>query len=382
MKRLDPERLKRTVLEGLRSDFENYNFGGAAITVAQEGRVLLDERIGYKDVTTREPLRGGEMFRLASMTKPITGAAFLKARELGYFDMEDKVSEYFPEIAKMRVGGLEEGRVVSLGKPKRDILMYHLLSHQSGFMAASPVCSAEEDMIPLSAYETNETLVDYCLKNTRLTFEPAEAVGYCTTIPFDVVAVIIERKSGKRYGEFLRDELFAPLGIKDITFNPTEEQWARTVTMCDRAYGGGIVGIDMGRHIFEQYPLTLHAAGCGLLGSAEDYFRFAEMLRQGGELDGARVLSEDSVRLLRTPLVSPEIMPGGHRWSLGCRVITGHPTLPDGCFGWSGAYGTHFWIDRENDITALLMRNMRWHDTHGAGSIGVRLEKEVMSCLE
>lgn len=381
MRKLNEKKLHELVLNGLDCDIRECKTAGSAIIVAQSGKVLLDVRRGYKNYDTGEMLSGGEMFRLASMTKPVAGVAFLKAVELGYFAPDDLLSDYFPEVKEMKLAKLEDGKVIPTEAPKNPIKMYHLLSHQSGFMSTNPIETVQYATYPFEAHTSIETIVNYTLKNTCLTFDPSTAVGYATSIPFDAMALIIERKSDLRYGEFLDKYIFSPLGIKDITFRPTEEQWERCVMMHDRALGPGLVTVNMGRNIFERHPLTYEAAGAGLMGSIEDYFIFAEMLRGRGEYRGVRIVKDDTFSLLNTPHVTKDIMQSNALWGLGVRVMAGDDVLPDGAFGWSGAYGTHFWVDPTNDITAVYMRNMRWYDTHGCGSMGRRFEKNVMEAL-
>ena len=382
MRKLNQNKLRELVMSRIDCDIKLCNTANAAVIVAQGGRVLLDERRGYKNFDTGEKLSGGEMFRLASMTKPVAGVAFMKAVELGYFAPDDPLSDYIPEVKDMQLGKLQDGNVIPIGAPTSPIKMYHLLSHQSGFMASSPIETAQYSAYPKEAHESIETIVNYTLKNTCLTFEPAKAVGYATSIPFDAMALIIERKSGLTYGEFLDKHIFSPLGIKDITFHPTEDQWKRCVAMHDKAVGRGFVTVNMGKNIFERHPLTYEAAGAGLMGSAEDYFVFAEMLRCRGRYRGAEIVSEDTFRLMEKPYVTKEIMQSPSLWGLGVRVAVDEPYLPAGAFGWSGAYGTHFWVDPENDVTAVYMRNMRWHDTHGCGTIGREFEKSVALSFE
>ena len=382
MRRLNRDLLYKNVTSRIFSDINNCNTASAAVIVAQGGEVLLNERFGYKNFDTGEKLSGGEMYRLASMTKPILGVAFLKALELGYFKADDELSDYIPEVKDMMLGKLEGGKVVADGAPRNGIKLYQLPSHQSGFMASNALESTQYALYPKEAHTSIETMVNYTVKNTYLTFEPGTAVGYATSLPFDAIALIIERKSGLSYGEFLDKYIFSPLGIKDITFHPTKEQWSRCVMMHDRAIGPGLVTVNMGDYIFEKHPLSYEAAGAGLMGSIEDYFIFAEMLRCKGNYRGTEIVSEKVFSLLPTPLVTKEIMAGEYLWGLGVRVSAGDKNLPDGAFGWSGAYGTHFWVDPENDITAIYMRNMRWHDTHGCGSIGRAFERAVMESME
>ena len=383
MRNVNKSLLYDNVMRSINSDIELSNIAGAAVIVAQHGEIILDERVGYKDIRTKEALSRGTIFRLASMTKPVTGFAFLLGIERGWFKYDDRLADHFPEFAEMMVGRIENGAVIPDHKPKNDILLYQLLSHSSGFMCNSPITEIQKAALPHSVYKNAKTKIDACLKDC-LAFEPGEGYGYAQSAPYDVVALLIEKYSGMSYADFLDEYLFKPLGIKDVTYRPTEEQWSRFITMHDRTANAGMVTVDMGRSIFEGNPLEYTAAGAGLCGSIEDYFKFADMLRRGGEYDGGRLVSPETFALYAKPCVDMKYMGVGaqNSWGLGVRVTVGHNTLPDGSFGWSGAYGTHFFIDKEHDITAVYMKNNRWHDSHGAGKTGARFEIDVLSSLE
>lgn len=387
MKKLDKNLLYKNVLSSIESDLENANIAGAAVMVAQHGEILLDERLGYSNGMSKTLLKRNSIFRLASMTKPVTAIAALIGVEKGWFSLDDKVSDHFPEFANLYIGRLENGKVIPDRKPKRDVVLQQLLSHNNGFMAGgdgAELYLPQENAMPLSAFETNKAAVDYCLKNTCLTFEPYYETGYSGYFAFDIIGLLIERHSGMKYADFIQKNIFEPLGIKDITYTPTQEQWERIVCMSDRTVGRGIVNVDMGEHTFENFPLSYTCAGAGLVGSIEDYFKFAEMLRQGGSYNGIRIVSPEIFPLLYKKYVPMEYMPEGsaHSWGLGVRVALGDKNLPDGSYGWSGAYGTHFWIDPENDITAIYMKNNRWHDSHGGGSTAMQFEADVSSSFK
>ena len=383
MRRLSKKLLYNNVISGIERDINSSVIGGAAVLVAQGGEILLDEARGYSNVMTGEPLKRDSVFRLASMTKPVTAVAALIAVERGWFGLYDRITDYFPEFSDIYVGRIENSEVVPDHKPAEDIRIYNFLTHTSGFMASGELYSLYEAKMPKSAYLSNEAAVRYCIENNCLTLEPVSRMSYCGYQAYDVVALLIERFSGMKYADFVKEEIFAPLGIRDITYHPSEELWARTVTMCDRAVSG-MVSVDMGRHTFEDFPLTYTCAGAGLVGTIGDYHIFAEMLRGRGEYGGVRILKRETFDLLDKPYVPLDIMGEGAftSWGLGVRVRMCDPVLPKGCFGWSGAYGTHFWVDPENDIVAIYMKNTRWHDSHGAGKTGRAFERAVYSSFQ
>lgn len=357
MQKLNKKSLREKVLSTLQYDLENANIAGASVIVAQNGEVLLDKQVGYSNILTKTPLRQNNIFRLASMTKPITAVAFLIGVENGWFSPNDKVSKHFPEFADLYIGRLENGLVVPDRKPRREVILQQLLSHNNGFMASSPLYLPQEELMPKEVFKNNKSAVQYCLNHTCLTFDPYYNVGYSGYFAFDLIALLIERCSGIPYAEFLEKNIFKPLGITDITYNPTKEQWSRVVCMADRTIGKGIVNVDMGEHTFEGFPLSYTCAGAGLVGSITDYFKFAEMLRCGGRLNGTEIVSPEIFPLLYKKYIPKKYMPKTDKfsWGLGVRVTDGDPNLPDGCFGWSGAYGTYFWIDPQNQITAIYI---------------------------
>jgi CubicO group peptidase (beta-lactamase class C family) len=173
----------------------------------------------------------------------------------------------------------------------------------------------------------------------------------------------------------------------NTTFIPTEEQWSRFIVMHSRREedGHGISedGATQPSCIFENFPITWFSGGAGLCSTLPDYVRFAEMLVNFGRLpDGTQLVPEELIREMGTPWVPFEVMPAWERWGLGVRVITDERHwLPVTTFGWSGAYGSHFWVDPVNKITAVYMKNSRYDG--GAGSqTSIHFEQDVYACLE
>ena len=382
MRKLDKTLLEKKVVGRIIRDIDEANIAGARVIVAQGGEILLDGAYGYSDITAGVPLRSGAMFRLASITKPVAGFAFLLGMQKGYFGYNDLLSEHMPEFSELYVGRVENGKAVPDHPAKNPIRIHMLLSHSSGFACSSEVETVMAEAAPRSAYASRRAYIDYALSGP-LGFEPGEGYGYSQTAAFDVVAQLIEKYSGMPYHEFVNKNVFEPLGIKDITYFPTEEQWARTVAVSDRLFGGKMISYHIGKTIFEGFPLEYAAAGAGLLGSAEDYFKFAEMLRCRGEYRGVRLVDEELFSLYTRHSADIKYRGAGAdgTWGLGVYVRVDGARLPAGSFGWSGAYGTHFFVDPENDITAIYMKNNRWHDSHGAGRTGANFEIDVTASL-
>ena len=383
MRKLNKERLEKILRDRLKEQMEWYQVSAADILVLQDGQEVCSIREGYQNWNTKEPLRPDAMFRLASMTKPVTGVATLIALDKGYFKLTDKVEDYLPEFADMHIGKIENDELVIGEKNPTPLQIWHLLAHFNGIMNQTPVGRAVTAAAPKASYASRDTMIAYAATQP-LSFAPETEASYTTTVTFDIVAKIIEQKSGMTYPEFLQTYIFDPLGIKDLTYCPTEEQWERMIAPTDQLGALDFATVDLGRHTFEGYPLSYAGAGAGLAGTMAAYTVFAEMLQNGGEYNGVRIFSKERMKDLTTPYV-PRGLPGRGRsssWGLGVRVVDTEIVLPIGSFGWSGAYGTHFWVDPVNKITAIYLRSSRWYDSHGGGNISIQFEKDVMAALE
>ena len=189
---------------------------------------------------------------------------------------------------------------------------------------------------------------------------------------------IIEKITKTDYLHFLQQEIFEPCEMVNTTFIPSHEQWKQIIAMHNKIDGNNSVAKMKENCVFVEYPCTHYLGGAGLVSTLDDYSKFAKMLLNKGKTPKKQILSEETFRLLHTPFVSEEIMPSNERWGLGVRVIVkeSYKTLPVGTFGWSGAYGSHFWVDPTNKVAAVFMKNSLFDG--GAGNESARnFEKAV-----
>ena len=383
MKTLDPVKLNSVLGGWFDGHLANATLAGGEILVLQHGERLCHLAKGVADVRTGKPIEPNAMYRLASMTKPITGLAAMIAIQNGWFRLDDEVRRHLPEFGGMDVAAMRDGEIVRDHKAHSELRVYQLLCHTNGILAGTDIGCKLEAMAPKSAYRSIGDMLAYA-SSQPLAFDPGERAAYSGYAAFDAVARIIEQKAGMRFSEFLQKSIFDPLGIHDITFHPTKEQWRRMVGMHDRTVSGRLADVDMPEGtVFEGFDPEYECAGAGLAGCIEDYAKIAQLLCNGGSFGGVAIVTPDMIDELAKPRV-PDGIPGrspNDSWGLGVRVKVHGDWLPEGVFGWSGAYGTHFWVDRRNGIVAILMRNMRWHDTHGAGTLGVEFERNVMRCI-
>lgn len=344
---------------------------GCHIIVRQNGKSLLDKTYGFSSAEGKE-LGRDATYRIASMTKPITSAALLIEHESGRLNIYDDVSEYLPDFDNMLVK-TEAGNVPAEHKIK----VYMLVSHTSGI----DTVLVESDDNPIPRIERNlENITEYTA-GIPLVYDPGSSQFYNTT-GFDIAARIIEKTSGMKYSEYLKTYIFDKLGMKDTTFAPSEDQWDRMVAIHDMKNRKAVDLPSDRITVIDGYSVGYCAAGCALISTAEDYSRFAEMLLNRGKAsDGTQVMSEESVKMMSTPVVGDDVMPGNQKWGLGVRVITDNSyVLPCGSFGWSGKYGSHFWIDPVNNITAVYMKNSAYDGGAGCRT-GNEFEKDVMKSI-
>ena len=315
---------------------------GAVTLVVTGDRILHFDVAGKADMVGDLPMRLDTIFWIASMTKPITGAAIVMLHEEGKLSIHDPVGKYIPELAGLKTAD---------GKPAT-VTLKHLLTHTSGLAEA-----------PAGTEKTAKTLAELMpLYAARpLGFEPGSQWRYCQS-GINTLARIVEVVSKQSFTEFLDTRLFGPLGMKDTTFYLSAEQLPR-LTKAYRHENGKATESPisiLGGHsptYRDRYP----AANGGLFSTAMDYARFCQMLINEGELDGRRYMKPESVRLMRD-IHSGDVKTGfteGNGWGLGCCVIRQPQgvteALSPGSFGHGGAYGTQAWIDPVKKRAYILM---------------------------
>ncbi len=390
MRYLNPEKLTAILDERAASDLASCRIGGIGICVKQGGKTLYKKYHGKKSYATGEALteaNGDEtLFRLASMSKPITGAAALIQVSRGLLDLDEPVEKYLPDFAEFDIGELDaEGNIVITGKARHKMTLRILLNHTNG-LGCMPVGDKQFNAMTAEDRQDIAHVVD-CIGRSVLAFEPTEGQMYSAVWAFDVVARLIEMTSGLDYATFLQKNIFEPCGMVNTTFAPTPDQWARMIVMHNRVEADGVVrSVDrpmIPGCVFENFPVTWFSGGAGLASTLPDYVKFAEMLCRGGVTeDGVRILPAELVREMGTTVIPEHVMPAWERWGVGVRVIMPcHGWMPADCFGWSGAYGTHFWVDPHNDITVTLMRNSGFDGGAGAATAN-QLEQDVYAALE
>jgi CubicO group peptidase (beta-lactamase class C family) len=359
---LSSERLGR-IHEAIQRHIEAGDITGAVTLVARRGRIAHFEAHGLMDLDAETPMRKDAVFRLMSMTKPVTATAVLMMLEEGKIRLGDRVSTFLPEFAEMSVVAGAPGDDAGSGAAdpalvpaEREITIRDLLTHTSGI-----VRNAERT--------PDDSLATYVpkLAQVPLAFQPGADWQYSGLAGPDVLARIVEIVSGQPYDAFVRSRIFDPLGMHDTMYFPSEEQRPRLVTLYRLTPQGFEKDPDPDRISSKVY----FSGGAGLVSTAHDYVQFAQMLANGGELNGKRLLSPRSVELMSSNHVGgmfngklrfPE---RGFGFGLQVAVLEDNVAagwrLPNGSFGWFGAYGTQVWINpREELVTLLMIQNLNY----------------------
>lgn len=332
-----------SVQAAVKSALADKDVAGAVTLVVSPEAILHLDAAGKSDLAANRDLRPDDIFWIASMTKPVTGAAIMVLADEGKLSIDDPVAKHLPEFAKLE---LADGRPAN-------ITIRHLLTHTSGMGDISGdearACETLAEAIPL-----------YVSK--PVAFEPGSKWAYCQS-SINTAGRIVEVLSGLSFDQFCQERLFGPLGMKDTTFYLSEEQLPRLAKSYERTADGQLKEtanwILLGKTPTsrDRFP----AANGGLFSTAPDYARFCQMILNGGELEGRRYLSANAVRTMTTPQagdVSTGFTPG-NTWGLGWCVVR-EPQGPSGAlsagsFGHGGAFGTQAWIDPQRKLAYVLM---------------------------
>ncbi len=372
---MSAERLQR-IHQVVGRAMESKAISGAVTAVARKGQVTHFEAHGVMDLESKRAMARETIFPIASMSKPITGVAILMLVEEGKIRLTDPVSRFVPEFKDTKVAILKAGGRTSSptapGQPPRapeiytvpaarEITVRDLLTHTSG-LASGGAGSREASRV--APRRTTESLATYIptLGVAPLDFQPGSEWAYSALAGIEVLGRIVEVASGLTFDQFLRQRLFEPLGMKDTAFYPAADRTPRVVTLYERT-PSGLGRIDVPGWLATR---TLFSGGGGLWSTAEDYLQFAQMLVNGGELNGRRILAPRTVERMASnhvgDLFSSSGRTGGREgmgFGLTVEVVLDAVAASDprstGSFGWGGAFGTNFWVDPKEDLVGVLM---------------------------
>ena len=345
MKILDISKLKSRIEERSMGDISSGRVGGIVLAVNQNGKTVYENTFGAA--------KKDSLFRIASMTKPITATAALILVEKGLLSLDDTVEKYFPSWVDLPIVKMDGDKLKTVGKASVKPTVLNILNHTSG-IGGGDIGVIQHNAMSKEEKADLYRAVEYYAR-AGIQFEPGTEALYSGTASFSVLTAIIEKITDMKYGDFLKKNIFDRLGMSDTSFDP---DWERVVEMHDYADGKAAKGNTNEGCVFEDFPTSHQLGGAGLTSTVDDYCKFAEMLLNRG----AGIISPESVRLMSTPSVPYSVQKRNKRWGLSVKVVSdeSYQSLPVGAFGWSGAYGTHFWVDPANKITAVYMKNSQY----------------------
>ncbi|HVS13408.1 MAG TPA: serine hydrolase domain-containing protein [Thermoanaerobaculia bacterium] len=346
---------------------------GLVVLVARRGKVVHLESFGQRDAAAGAPMTSDTIFRIASMTKPIASVALMMLWEEGRFQLRDPVAKFLPEFADPVIAvppdPLEyHGQPTRTVAARNPITIQHLLTHTAGLANnyRGPTRDAYVEMrreLPAGA-----TVADMVkeLAKVPLDFEPGTAWEYGPGT--DVVGLLVEVLSGQRLDQFLEEKIFRPLGMTDTHFYLPPEKLPRFAALY-RPDENGRIALAEAPDASSRYlrtPQTYFSGAGGLVSTAADYFRFHQMMLNGGELDGVRILGRKTVELMtanHTGDLGIWLRGPGYGFGLGYSVVLdqGASGMPasEGAYSWGGAFCTSFWVDPEEDLIGILMTQIR-----------------------
>ena len=360
--------IERSRLDAVAADIQARidanKLSGAVVMIAQDGEIQMTQSLGYQNVEDQVPMRDDTIFRIFSMTKPITGTALMMLYDEGKFTLDDAVEKHLPELAGMEVFVSQNDDGSWVTEPAdHPMTVRELMSHTGGLLytpplSQGPIANAyfQAGIMNTPNYTLAESIP--ALGDIPLDYQPGTQWVY--SISVDVQGYLIEKLSGKTFDVFLQERLFDPLGMVDTGFYVKSDNASRLSRQYNPGQNGTLTRTDNGSFL---NPPKFLSGGGGLTSTAADYMKFAQMHLNGGELNGKRILSEEAVQLMRNNQL-PDAVPNigqpypGNVFGLDFAIVSdsaAYQGAPVGTHWWWGIAGSWFWIDPVENVVFIGM---------------------------
>ena len=379
---LDAGRLERITDHIQRNYIGPKKIAGCQIAVARHGHIAYLKSFGMMDIERNKPTADDTIYRIYSMTKPITSVALMTLYEQGYFQLNDPVSRYVPSWKNHRVWVSGEGADMVTEAPTRPVTFRDVLSHAAGltYGGGLPGVGVQHPIdniyraLKIRSSGTTDTMVEFMdkLSQVPLRYQPGQAWMY--SLATDVCGALVEIISGKPFAQYLQDVIFGPLGMIDTSFFVAPDKQDRFAANYERGPDKKLKLLDDPATSAYIKDPAFKSGGGGLTGTTADYMRFCEMLRRGGELDGHRILGPRTLEIMHMNHLAggkdlTQVAIGGFSetanegvgFGLGFASTMGQVEtggLGTGDYYWGGAASTIFWVDPKEDLTLVFMTQM------------------------
>jgi len=370
---LSPEGLA-AVDAAVQGQIDRGELAGAVTLVARHGRLTHFNALGLKDIATGEPMATDALFRIYSMTKPVTAVAMMILYDRGLWSPDDPIAKHLPEFAGVQVfAALDDQGQPRLEAPEHAPTLRELMTHTAGLSYGFNPEDPVDKLYQAAHVWSSASLAEMSAKLAKLPLAYQPGTKWLYSLSMDLQGAVIERLSGQSLPDFMQEHLFGPLGMVDTAFHLPPDKRARLAS----GYRQSRSGLKPEKPMLFDHaePPALASGGGGLISTAIDYARFAQMLLNRGELGGVRIISREAATLMMTNQLTDEMMAAGY--GVGAQAIrpgfgygfngvvftdpeaAGIP-VGRGTYHWDGAWGTWFWVDHENDLiyVGLIQRGL------------------------
>lgn len=360
--------VKARIDSTLKSFVDSGRIAGVSALIFEKKREVYFNAFGYADREAKVPMDRNTIVRIYSMTKPVTGVALMKLYEKGAFQLDDPISKYAPEFADMKVfKGVDAAGNIITEPAQRPVTIRDITRHTAGFAAGTDIPGLRELVRKTDPMNQNTTLSEMAkrLATLPLAFQPGTQWSYGISV--DVQAYLVERISGKPFDQFIKENIFNPLGMTNTRYVVPEADQTKFAATYRRNSDGTLNRLPTDSNDFNAKDWPLKPGGSGLTSTVDDYMKFAQMLVNKGTLGKATILKPETVQLMATNHLSDTItqrmwLPSKGQVGFGVdfAVRLRPPSTADenhgpvGEFFWDGAASTLFWVDPVNDLTAVL----------------------------
>ena len=365
---LSEPRLDRLTI-AMEAYVDDGRLAGAVVLVARRGRVVYLQSFGRRDIESDSPMADDSIFRIASQTKAIISTGVMVLQEEGRLLISDPVGRYLPEFARTQVAVANDGGGYEVVDARGQITICQLLTHTSGVSYGNGPASDRWESAGIQGWyfaDREEPVRDTIARIAVLPFDAHPGDQWIYGYSIDILGALIEAVSGQPLDEFLRTRILDPLGMEDTHFYLPFDKRDRLATVYS-ATNDGLVrapnpGHMVGQGAYVDGPRTSFSGGAGLLSTAGDYARFLQMMLNGGELEGTRLLSRKTVELMTTNHLRDQPFRPGQGFGLGFSIVenVGARGLPGskGEYGWGGAYHSTYWVDPVEELVVVYLTQL------------------------